>query len=359
MKKSIFILAAATMAFTACTSSEDLEQSIAQAQSEIGFSSIVNKESRALSNANFTKFWVYGSYTTSTNATPVTVFNSVDVSGTVGTPDSWTYTGVKRYWIEGANYVFDAYSCDGNALSGHGTATYDNVDGRKTLTLNKVIVNDKYQHDLVYSRAKKADGTDVFVGQKTGNERVPFEFKHILSKVKITFVNEYPEGFKVKVSSVNIENPRFRGTWDGKEWTGQDRLETDAADAKPKTIQIPLTVDETLEIGTAANDNQLASSEIYVLPFNYTVAALQLNFTITVLDENGSKVLETPLKASFTPTWEPGYAYNYVAHISGSNSGLEPIEFTTSGFGENDGWSDGSTGSVNFVFDTSFTPEGK
>lgn len=101
------MLAVASLAMTACTNTEEVEQGFAQTSKQIGFVSHVNKNTRALINDNFEQFSVFGSYTKGTSTIPVQIFNKTVVTkGESG----WNYTDEARYWIQDATYTFYAYS---------------------------------------------------------------------------------------------------------------------------------------------------------------------------------------------------------------------------------------------------------
>lgn len=89
---------------------------------------------------------------------------------------------------------------------------------QKRLNIAEFICDDHHQHDLVFAKA-----TDI-AGKATGNEAVKFSFKHILSKLNVTFVNEYPADYELTISDVKVSNVRNKGKFLGEseEWNKAD-----------------------------------------------------------------------------------------------------------------------------------------
>lgn len=333
MKKSLLTLAVAALGFAACTNTEDIESGVLQTAKQIGFESHVNKNSRALGNENFNQFRVFGSYTTTINTTPVQIFNAVAVSKN-GT--DWTYADAARYWIKDANYTFYAYSKE-NAATGISRFT------GAELTLEDYTVDgtEANQKDLVFAAA-------TATGKETGNAKVAFDFKHILSKLHFTFKSNFPEGYIVTVDQVKIRNMRDKGTFTAstRVWSGQKRSsgETEVVGDMVK-IDVPFAAENT----DLAPQESVATTDIYVLPFAYTQPNVRLYFRLTIKNANGETVSQKENYGAFQPTWAIGTAYNYKVTLTGAEAGLEKIEFTTDSNMNLDGWITG-TDDVEFNF---------
>lgn len=335
MKKTLFMLAAASLAMTACTNTEEVEQGFAQASKQIGFVSHVNKNTRALGNDNFTQFSVFGSYTKGTSTTPVQIFNKTVV--TKG-ENGWNYTDEARYWIQDATYTFYAYSKE------NVTTNATRFEGA-TLTLDSYTVDgtEANQKDLVFAEAKN------ITGKESGNEKVPFDFKHILSKIAFNFTSNFPEDYTVKVDQVQIRNMRDKGTFNAStgKWGSQIRSTGD-------DIENP---DEMLTINITTPDNALAKGEnvetefIYVLPFEYKSPNVRLYFRLTIENALNEKVVSQKVNfGAFKPIWEKGKAYRYNVRLTGEEAGLEKIEFTTDKDMKLDEWETGTTEGIEFDF---------
>lgn len=334
MKKSLIIFAAAALAMTACTTTKDIDYGVAQASKQVSFTSHVNKNTRALTNDDFSQFNVFGSYTTSTSTTPVQVFNSVEVTKN-GT--KWEYSEAPRYWIKDATYTFYAYSKENGTT---GTSRFDGAE----LTLQNYTVDATAdnQKDLVFASAKN------IVGKESGNDVVAFDFKHILSKLRFTFKSNFPAGYKVKVDQVEVRNFRDKGTFTAStgEWTGQTRSkETEVADEMLK-ISVPFSEDVNKPL---APQESVATQDIYMLPFAYQQPNVRLYFRLTITNANDELVSQKKNYGAFKPTWLSGSAYNYNVTLTGAAAGLEKIEFTTSEGMNLGGWLPG-TDNVDFNF---------
>ncbi len=340
MKKTLFMLAAASLAMTACTNTEEVEQGFAQTSKQIGFVSHVNKNTRALGNKNFSKFAVFGSYITTTNATPVHIFNKVQVKKS---EDAWTYDE-PRYWIDGANYTFYAYSKENETLFDDNRANGYTAFEAGNLTLTDYVVDGttENQKDLVFASA-------TATGQEKNNETVPFDFKHILSKIRFQFESNFPEKYTVTISNVKVTQ-----IYDKADFTANTGIWGNVRKATESGASISATLDNsTLPV---ENTKIATSTEMYVLPLNYNATTsgkqfARVNFRLTVKNENKETVLETDRFGSFAPNWEQGKAYQYKVKLNGSAAGLEQIEFAgTIGGEDNDGWAEGTDNNVNFEF---------
>lgn len=343
MKKSLIILAAAALAMAACTTTKDIDYGVAQASKQVSFTSHVNKNTRALSNDNFSQFNVFGSYTTATSTTPTQVFNDIAVTKN-GT--DWTYSGDARYWIKDATYTFYAYSKENGKT---GTSRFNAAE----LTLEDYTVDaaSENQKDLVFASAPN------ITGKESGNDKVAFDFKHILSKIRFKFTSDFPEGYKVKVNQVEVRNFRDKGTFTAStgEWTNQKRsVETEAAE---QMLKISATFAEADTDKELERTQSVATQDIYVLPFAYTQPNVRLYFQLTIINENGAVVSQKVNYGAFKPTWAKGTAYSYNVTLTGKEAGLEKIEFTTSDDMDLEGgWATG-TDNVEFNFGSEVTAE--
>lgn len=320
------LLAVAALAMTACSKSETEGVAPAAQTKAIGFDSHVNKSSRALSNASLTKFYVSGAYTTPTNSTPVQIFNNEEISKS---GDLWSYTTEPRYWIKDANYVFHAYS-DNNLKSEKARTQGD------AFTLTDYLVNAMLQKDLVYAYKTQQ-------GKETGNAKVAFDFKHVLTKVRFNFISAFPEGYKISIDEAILFNFRDKGTFTGGENCGWN----ETADRTADDVTIPVAVTAT----DLEKDATAVTSEYYMIPFAYTAQNVRFRFRLTVKNELGEQVYQNYRTASFKPTWIMGNAYQYNVTLTGNAAGLQKIEFETDPNMNLDDWTTG-TGDIEFSFGT-------
>ena len=344
MKKTLLTaILAIPVLFFSCTSSE-IEEEAQETGALIGFQTHVSKNSRAaafLTNTNLTRFYVTASYTTTTNtADHVQIFNAEPVNKTEG---NWTYSETNaRYWIKDASYVFHAFSCN-NELPQSSTPAFETSSGN--LTINGYKCNDAHQHDLIAATA-------TATGKETGNAKVAFDFKHMLSKVHFTFIPDFPEGYSVVVSNVKVRNMRDMGSLTAKKdaitWSNVLRSNEQSTPAGPEPeINVQMSSTPLPKAGTATSD-------VLVMPFTYAENNVRIVFTLEVFNKNNESVHKSIRRGSFQPTWDMGKAYNYNVKLTGTEAGLEKIEFTTAPGMNLDDWETGAD-NVNLTFGTETT----
>lgn len=316
MKKSCFALMTAALAMTSCTNSEVIDESGYNASSAIGFNTLVSKNSRAIDNTNFSKFFVFGTYKQPTASSLITVFDGTEVIKNEG--GAWEYSDT-RFWVPGADYTFAAYGIDGNTLPQGCRANLGSNDG--ILNINSFLSDGDNQNDLVYAK------TTTIKGLESGNQVVSFDFGHILSRLNFVFKSGFPAGFDIKVSNIRLHNVRNLGNFNGKEliWENVDRSATNP------DINPVFTGETTVKAANGTDEEvAITSGWVYVLPFTYTAKNVDIIFDIDVT-HNGEAVLgKSGLKGTWAPKWEKNHGYTYTITINGDAAGLEPIEFAGS-----------------------------
>lgn len=340
MKKTTFLFAVGAMLFTACTSSDVIEEG--SNGSVIGFSSHVGKATKALNSvSDLTDFQVFGSYKLSTSSNRVVNFNGVSVTKSDA---EWKYEDL-RYWIKDAEYVFYAYSND-NASLGSGEGTADFGSEKCILNINNYTADASHQKDLVFAKSS------AITGLETGNQPVAFTFKHALARLKATFKSGFPVGYTVKISNVKINGLYITGSYraeqmaDDHAWSINDAKTTGNVGLKVATDNGAKVKDGTTE---AVN---VESGWAYVIPNDYgTQNIVSIEFSIDVTNPEGKTVVGRTLKANWAPKWYANHSYNYNLTISGSNSGLEPIKFTVTSIGD---WEEGAPTLTDFDLGASF-----
>ena len=297
MKNSLFLLgAAAVVALSSCTKNEVLEVAENRA---IGFDAFVGKSTRVTEDvtlANLDSFELYGWRGNDL------IFNKQNVS--VEKNGTCTYSPT-QYWEGGYTYAFEAVAPKNGE---NGVAiTPAKEGGTINFTSNGIT-------DLIYAKA-----TDVPMNEKieSAPDNVGLTFKHLLSRVKFTFANNFPANAaaKIAVSKVTITNANTVAsiTPATGAWTGQ---------GTPASITFPGTIDNV------AAQNSDATEHMYLIPVdapNYT-----LTFTVTLTQAKGvtstyehSTTINTKL--------EKGNSYNFTATLTPQNIDPEtqmyPIEF--------------------------------
>ncbi len=300
--KHLFLSMAAVAMLASCSSEEVLDKAQTP-KSAIGFSTFVDKSTRAAQDINLTNigtFYVYGwrGDAQILNAEPVTVKNEN------GETD---YTN-KRYWEKGFIYNFEAIYPEAGTNTG---ITFDADKDGGTIT----FVNNK-ETDLLYSKAKETDTTN---GVPSGeNVKVPFTFNHLLSRVKFSFTHTFSPAVTLRVKDLTIS-----GTYE----SGSIKLSeaTPAWDVK-NSSELNVEFDPII-LGPTSTE----SEHFYLIPADkvdgYTV-------TFTVRLTQGSANTDYYFRSTISADdMEIGHSYDYSAEITPENitpGGLSEIVFTAS-----------------------------
>ncbi len=320
MKKVIFALAA-VVALAACSNEEVI---VADKGAAIGFDTFVGKATRvddpSLNNTNLANFAVYGAVT---NDDTALIFDAVEVSKTKVNGDlvgPWKYEGT-QYWINGATYNFAAVAPA--SCGKKGAFSKDSFETTLAFTNDAVT-------DLLYAQhapitGKKGNGD----AEGTANEAVDFTFRHVLSKVKFSFENQYnASGSSIVVRDIVLTNPHKTAT-----------ATLDATTTEWKNLAT--ANDFTIEFGNAAvnavdaEETIAQGSELESYNVRFIIPATEYTYNVTFLVDivYGTTVVETyehEAELTFTPV--AGTSYDIKTIIKASNidpeESQEPIEFT-------------------------------
>lgn len=306
MKKFLFMTLAAA-ALMGCAK----EQILTQDREAIAFTNAFVDNATKAADASFnssnlpTSFVVYGTTTGDhDNATPVTVFNGVEVKYE---NDAWDYSNdYTQYWINNNTYAFAAVVngviSDDKKISY--TADYTGGDTK----------------DLLYAVSKYGQ----YVKGRS-NASVEFTFQHLLAKAHFTVKNTIATNtadnmYTYRVSGIKITNAYTSGTYDITKYNVSD---ADAWDESTTTTGEVSFGNLTSVIGKEGTTDEATSEHARLLvPAEYT--ALNIKCTIETL-LNGSVVDVENYENETSITFKEGHAYNFV--ISKGNPG-EKIEFT-------------------------------
>lgn len=341
MKKTLFA-ALALVAMASCSNEEVLEMAQKEA---IGFdNAFVENATRSITDPSLTidgtnkltDFSVYAFVQgggTGTSIAPLFTNEKVSNVGITNNDlqNAWKYAGT-QYWIPDAKYNFCAVApYNGNWEIGTNQCSVDGTTIKTVLN----FTNDGIT-DLLYAVAKQ------YTGKTSGNSDVAFNFQHLLSKVKFSFLNNYnADQATIKVSNIKINNPFKTGTV------------TLTHDATPTittvwSAQANTTGDSklTLNFGNVTIDGDsedadafgLAEYESYKELLLIPGAAKETNgynvtFTVDLLI-NGTLITSYNHDVNIALTLEPGKCYDIKATINAQNinpsQAQEPIEFTAS-----------------------------
>jgi hypothetical protein len=227
----------------------------------------------------------------------------------------WTYSPL-QFWAEDHNYYFYAVAPVNNAnivvnkdlnIQGLGTIDFTNTDGTV---------------DLLY--AEKQESTYDENVATNGHESVKFTFAHLLSKIKFTFTNGFPEGTSsLKIEDLKISQAPSKGTV---------TLNDDNAGRTWAITENNATLNFGHVNGGAAlvpNQSEESDVERLTIPADANVR-YQIDFKVTLY--TGSNVAMVSNKTVYleNQAFVIGKNYNITATIDQTNiadEALKPIEF--------------------------------
>ena len=327
MKKVIFALAA-VVALAACSKEQTVSFDKGAA---IGFDTFVENSTRSVndpswSNTNlFADFGVYG-YVENAK-----LFDNVEVKGSALNGD-WTYTNT-QYWIAGAKYCFAAIAPKANAKDGVFSVALNGDTYVGTTVLPFTNVNGT--NDLLY-----AQNAQYVAGASGQNGKVEFNFRHVLSKVKFSFKNDYNASMAtIKVYNVKIHNAYASATAtltkDATTWNSQQGAIVldfgNASDSEETNGK------ESVEVAYGYNKTYESLNERLLIPGVATPLTDDVNpgykvtFDVDLL-VNGTKIktYNHTAYANFEP--KAGNTYDIITSINATNidpnASQDPILFT-------------------------------
>lgn len=336
MKKILFALCAVAT-FASCTKSEVLSFD----QEAIGFdSAFVDNATRSVVDPSYTNGKLFSDFQVYGYVEGAPLFNAdnsgVTVTGTgIGDEGTWSYSGT-QYWIAGAHYNFSAVA---PATNGNWSKTAADKDATTLSFTNNGTTDLLYAQNDTY--AANTDGTP--------NGKVGFTFRHVLSKVKFSFVNDYnATNSSIRVKDIKILDAYQNGSVvlnaTTSTWTPvstSNNLTLNFGNAALTETDNNATIDDN-DGGYAFGYETTIESykELFMIPgagaTSYTVDSTQMNgytvqFTVELL-VNSQEITQYThtIYTTFAP--EPGKAYDLVATINAANidptTSQESIEFT-------------------------------
>ena len=364
MKKVIFALAA-VVALAAC-SQEDVI--VADKGAAIGFDTFVGKATRvddpSLTTENLANFGVFGTVTNTVANEDNTalIFNNVKVAGSNLVDgagySTWTYEGT-QYWIAGAKYNFAAVAPKTVKVNDVDTDVYTNA----SYAVTSSVVDDKTVYtgtttlsfanngeiDLLYAEATAVGEAGSGDAEHPANDKVGFNFRHILSKVKFSFENQYlSTGSTIRVRDIMLTNAHETATATITTATLNANTAWDKHTGKLSIAFGNAAAASVNALETIAQGSEKESFNVrFIIPgkeHEYTVS-----FKVDVLyGETVVKTYEHTASVTFKPA--AGTAYDIKTVIDHENidpdNKQEPIEFTVNEF---DGWAAPTeqTGTIN------------
>ena len=315
MKKAL--IAVLALAAVACNKTEVVEQNPANA---IAFdNAFVDNAVKSVSDPSYTNANLFGDFAVfGFVEEEANLFDGVKVSGSA-LNGNWTYEGT-QYWIAGAKYHFCAVA----PFTGNWTKTAASKDGVELSFTNTGA------QDVLYAQSGE------IVGKSTGNSKVAFTFRHILSKVKFSFEN----GYNASNATIRVKDVKITNAYK----TGNVALDANTAwSAQAGTLELAfgnaattaVDADEAYAFKTTVE----TYNELLLIPGAVT-NGYNVTFTVELLVSGTVvKTYDHTATVDFTP--EAGKCYDIKAVINAENidpeNEQEPIEFTVSTI---NGWGD-------------------
>lgn len=308
--KHFILTAAAAAALIALGSCSKIETVGVSDANYIGFdNAYIGNPTKAVTEINkdnIQKFYVFGGTQAEND-----LFENVEVTKVA---NGWDYLNHKE-WESSTEYKFAAYYNDAS-LTSTDNVSFDYTSGALKFTDFESSPN--HQVDLLYD-----DLTYTSKAEGVANDKVQFNFRHLLSIVKFTFKSGFGEGVTVTVSNMEFYGMNTKGT-------------VTPTDAEVVWVSnTPISEGSGFMLFSEANETnsavaaETAYDNCIVMPQTFSnnqtmVAKFTVNLTGEGLDDvtTTTKEITAYLPAD---TWEPGFCYNYVATISGQT--MNYIEF--------------------------------
>ena len=335
MKKVIFALAA-VVALAAC-SQEDVI--VADKGAAIGFDTFVENSTRSVNDPSYTNASMFDDFAVFGYVEGAVLFDGVQVAKTITNNDlnsAWKYEGT-QYWIAGANYNF-------NAVAPKTNGGWTKVDDGTNKDVTKLNFTNNGTTDLLYAYATQQ-------GAVSGNPMVQFDFRHVLSKVKFSFVNNYnATNAKIAVRDIEIKNAYMSATatlnadtnWSNQAGTLVIKFDDATDDEATPEVKESAAVkyaygaiyeskNERLMIPGTAPEVTYTAKNAEGVPTTVTENAYKVTFNVDLyVGETLVKTYAHAAYAKFIPA--PGTCYDIKTIINASNidpeHSQEPIEFT-------------------------------
>lgn len=299
MKKQFFAIAAATLVVAGCTKTEVVKVAEDRA---IGFSSFVGYPTKGIINSvdDLSSFKVFGGHTGNLTKN----FNNVVVTKDGG---AWTYTNT-QYWEANKTYTFQAYA--GTEATAEPTANGVQFTGFQATGDLDLLASDVL--------SVTTNGSSEPQGLTDG--KVQFDFRHVLSMIKFTFVSELAENVNITISELTVKAVNSKGNYT------LSAANTGTWGTLSEPNDYSLTVD-----GAFTSLASKASSEVIVMPQTIGADAIEVSFKLNAT--GGLTVTDAQHTVKLPEiTWVEGNRYNYTAtinikNIDPENPDYKPIEF--------------------------------
>lgn len=331
--KKILVAAAIMMSMISCSK----DQTISLNQEAIGFdNAFINNSTKSVEDPSYDNTNLFSDFAVYGFVEGNVLFDGIKVEGS-GLNGDWTYTGT-QYWIAGAKYNFAAVA---PLTDGNWTETGAGADKSSTT----ISFTNNGTTDLLYAQTAEIEG------KASGNAKVGFTFRHILSKVKFSFENAYnASNATIKVSNIKITDAFKTGqvalTTSETTWSNQ-------ASANDFVLDFGAAVNEIADDDDNTDGTQVSNSadayaygttlesynELLLIPSTGREYTITFHIDLLISGTPVNDGYNHTAKVSFAPI--AGNSYDIKAVINANNidpdHSQEPIQFTVTNI---NGWTD-------------------
>lgn len=237
-----------------------------------------------------------------------------------GSATNWS-SDQTHYWYVGAYYKFRAYyPAEFPATITDSKASTPSFSG---FTIEPLPQN---QTDILFAEVQKAT-EDTFLQGLT----VPFQFKHLLSKVylKVRMSQELvDDGFTADILAAGFRDVTRTAGYTKDRWT-----------AHSGKTDVGMNFSSVKELPDEDNLLDMFDNGILVIPQEVTAGVVRAYIHVELPIGNSGNKIERPIEITLpasSPAWEPGKIYIYTATITADYN----IEFSTPTVAN---WEGGST----------------
>ena len=202
--KKLFTILAVAATLVSCAKEDVVREAAREA---IGFdNAFVENSTRSVNDPSFSNTNLFANFGVFGTVEGAKLFDNTTVSGSE-LKGTWSYEGT-QYWITGAKYNFAAVAPQTVKVNDVDTPVYTNASFATTSTVENaekvytgtttLSFENNGTTDLLYAEAKAT-------GLVSNNPKVAFTFRHVLSKVKFSFKNDYnATNATIRVKNVQI-----------------------------------------------------------------------------------------------------------------------------------------------------------
>lgn len=354
MRKGLFLLGATVAVLSSCSNQEVMDVAD-YANQPIEFSTFVGKNTRAgdVTDADFSKFWVFAKNKGASESTWHDAFINVQVNKG---SDDWRPINT-YYWEQNKEFRFAGYSNgnDDGQLETTSQVSYDPSTEVSGSTNTGLLTFTNYKtdgkNDLVAAMGNEDDYT--WKGDVGDAPAVEMTFHHMLTKLSFTFKTNAANSYELNVTNLRIVAAHTQGTGTYHKGNGGTinwtTIGTPTDNESETNYSYKYEFDDVADIANGTADasseyHSVKSEDLYVIP--QTCNTIKVRFTAVLKNDNntiGTQDFEATLsytkaqsgeEALTDNEWTAGYYYNYTAELKvediQDDDNAKPITFDSS-----------------------------